>query len=414
MAESKTPSNSLGSDSIAKLLDVSDLTYLADSDANVISERSQKKMYAQKQAYSQRETIVISLNTGNDYVSMRDSSIRFKLGLLDTNSVASTQTTFGGGSCLNLFENIRIIARSGEVLSEISKLNLYNYFVLKLTHQYEWRAEQQGKQLLGFGTTLVSGQEFVVPLRDLCEFFRDDVLLPANVARGLRIELTLASAQSAFQDENATPANRVASYNVVGAELLLDSYRLSGSAQNTLNKMASTSGLVLTYCDVNNSRTSKDSGQSTISTEVRQSVSMANSVFACIRPSADTEDVTDDSFATRAVGATDSYQYRIGSVYLPQERISGPVQWYSQMSYAWGKTRHGTQLGIRASEFGTNALAVGDIDRYWTSGSGMAINNSTTLNLNATVDGATQCDIDIFLKHTRSATAFLENVIVRD
>ncbi len=406
--------NDMRSAPIAELLDVSDLTYLADGDANVVSERSQRKMFAQKPSYVQRQTCVITLNTGNDFISMRDSSLRFTLGLKDSNDADATTATFGGGSCLNLFENIRIIARSGEVLTEINKLNLYNYFVQKITHEYEWRAEQQGAEMLKFGKTLVSGAEYIVPLRDLCEFFRDDVLLPANVARGLRIELTLASTVLAFTDANATPADRVSTYTVDGLELLLDSYRLSGSAQNTLNKMASSSGLVLTYCDVNNSPSSKADGQSTISTEVRQSVSMANSVFACVRLSDDDDNVTKDSFKTRAVGSTDSYQYRIGSVYLPQERIQGKVQWYSQMSYAWDKTKSGHQLGIRSSEFDDNSLAVADIDRYWTSGSGMAINNSTTLNLNATVASADICSVDIFLKHTRSCTAFLENVVIRD
>tara|TARA_R110000851_G_scaffold226096_1_gene378857 strand:+ start:3376 stop:4611 length:1236 start_codon:yes stop_codon:yes gene_type:complete len=400
--------------SIAGILTASDLTYLADTETNCVSERSQRKTSAQKAQYTERQTIVLLQNTGSDFISNKNSALQFKLGL--TGGTATT--SFGGGSVLNIFENIRVISRSGDVLSDVSKVNLYNYYMNKIGQSFEARSHQSGRVLLGYGTdydsgfidqNIVDGQEFIVPLRDLLPFFDDDVLLPSVVARGLRIEITLASTASVFVDSAGSP---VSAYTVDSPELLLDSYRLSSGAMNALNSMAAKDGLVLTFKDVDSSQTLKTASQTKVSIEVTQAVSMANSVITAIRPHSDNELITADSFATKATTATDSYQYRIGSVYLPQESIVGSKQYYNQMKYCFDRLNTGKELSIRHNEFGKNNLAVACLDRYWTSGSGLAINASTVLNFKTTVATGTESDVDIFLCHTRRVVCFLESLRV--
>jgi hypothetical protein len=400
--------------SIAGILSASDLTYLADTETNCVSERSQRKTYAQKSRYTERQTAVLLLNTGSDFISNKNSVIQFKIGL--TGGTATT--SFGGGRVLITFESIRVISRSGDVLSEVNKINLYNYYMNKVGQTFESRNHQSGRLLLGYGTdydagfsnqNIVDGQEFVIPLRDLLPFFDDDVLLPAVVARGLRIEITLASTAAAFVDSAGSP---VTGFTVDNLELLLDSYRLSSGAMNALNSMAAKDGLVLTFKDVNNSQTLKTASQTKVSIEVTQAVSMANSVVTAIRPHANIELVSADSFATKETTATDSYQYRIGSVYLPQEQIVGSKQYYNQMKYCFDRLSDGKELGIRHNEFAKNNLAVACLDRYWTAGSGLAINASTVLNFNTSVTAGTESDVDIFLCHTRRVVCFLENIRV--
>ena len=395
-----------GEAKIVDQLDASDLTYLADEETNVVVERSQKKQFSQKNAYTQRETMVFTLNTGQDYISARNSSLKLTLD----NLTAADTVTFGGGSILNLFENIRIISRDGSVLTEVSQLNLYNYFALKLNHTRAWRVGQQGTRLLGCNAAVpVAGNVFVIPLKDIIPFFDQDVLIPANVARGLRIEIVLAPLETAFKVVALT------SYTVSGPELLLDSYRLSGGAMSALNQMAAGSGLVMTYKDVNNSNSEKADTVGNINLEARQAVSMANSVFTCVRLKSTATDKTLDSFATRDVTSSDSFQYRIGSVYLPQERILGPIEYYAQTSYCWGKMANGHEIGIETgTEENDNVLACATLDRYWTSGSGMAINASTVLTFTSKVATAGICSVDLFLCHTRRLTAFLENITVQD
>ena len=408
----------VGESKISELLVRSDLTYLDEDQANLIIERSQKKQFSQQQSYSQEKIVIINLNTGNDFVSFTDSSLKFKLDLSKAEgAIAPVAATFGAGSILNLIENIKIVSRSGVVLTEISALNLWNYYNLKMSHTYEWRSQQAGKLLLGSGgeggsSAIVSGKEWVIPLNVLCPFFDMTTLAPAALSRGLRIELTLASVSSAFKDTAGVDA--VASYTVSDIELILDTYRLSSGAVDSLNQVAATSGMVMTFHDVDNSPFDKNAGPTSFSGEVRQTVSMANLACACVRLTTDTTSLAADSLKSIGVADDQTYQFRIGSVYLPQERVEGEKQYYNEMTYATSKQKYGRELGIRASEFGANNLAIADMNRYWTSNTGVAINSSTTLNLQMGGLPATQHSVDLFLKHTRSINIFLENIVVRE
>jgi hypothetical protein len=293
-----------------------------------------------------------------------------------------------------------------------------------MSHTYEWRSQQAGKLLLGSGgeggsDAVKSGQEWIIPLNVLCPFFDMTTLAPASLCRGLRCELTLSSVSSAFVDATVG-ADAVASYTVSDIELILDTYRLSSGAVDSLNQVAATSGMVMTFHDVDNSPFDKNAGPTSFSGEVRQTVSMANMACACVRLTTATTSLGADSLKsiplTLSNGTIDirTYQFRIGSVYLPQERVDGEKQYYNEMTYATSKQKYGRELGIRASEFSANNLAIADMNRYWTSNTGVAINSSTTLNLQMGGLPTAQHSVDLFLKHTRSINIFLENIVVRE
>jgi hypothetical protein len=413
MMESKMGDMGDKQTTVASLLSASDLTYLADEESNVITQRTQKNQPFQKTDYigGSGDAMVITWNTGNSFIGNSNSVLNFKLGLTGTGT-----STFGGGNVLNIFQSINVIGRTGEVISNVKNANLYNYYMNKINHSFEWRNHQQGKYLLGGGTlgddgtlteqTITNGQEFSVPLRDLIPLFDDDVLFPNVVARGLRIEITLASVNSAFT--NSTSG--LTGYTVNSPNMLLDTYTLSAGAQNALNTMAAKDGLVLTFKDVNRSNSKKNASQSVVSNEIRQAVSMANSVIVAIRPSGNAQLATADSFATETLTATDSYKFRIGGVFLPQQPLVGSIQWYNEMSYAFDRLKYGRDLGIRQSEFQKNALAVAVLDRYWTAGSGMAINASTVLNFEAVIDSGVESSVDTFLCHSQRAVCFLQSI----
>jgi hypothetical protein len=406
--------DSFGNASIDELLSVNDLSYLADNESNIVVERSQKITYAQKTSYTQNEVIVLQLNTGSDFVSWLDSSLRILVN--PTQEVGNATTiTWGQGSVLNLFKTIRLISRSGVVITEITKLNLWNYFNLKMSHSNEWRTNQQGKKLLGVGVPLNPNitNEYIIPLRDLCPFFSDDsTLSPSVINAGLRIEITLDGIAEIFQQTNGN-TDFATNYDVSGIELNLDSYRLSAGAMSALNSMAASSGLVLTFPDLNNSKFAKNAGSTNFSCEVRQAVSMANYVYASIRTTANVSLPAADSFATIAPNDASTYQYRIASIYLPQTAVRGSKQYYAQLSYVQGDMKSGRELGITDTDADQNALACATIARYSTKGSGMALNNSTSLNFNATLD-TVQSDVDIFLMHTKRVVAFLESVVISE
>lgn len=415
----------LSSKDLDEMLDVSNLTYLAEDDANLVVERTQKIQYADSPSYSpsSNSLVIVNWQTGEDYISAKDSSLRFTLtlnpgGAAPDTVVKFTQTgsTGGGGSILNIFKRIRVISRSGVVLADIDEANLLNYLKTKYHHTHEWRTQQQGAGLLGFGQDLTQTTTWDVPLSCLSGLFDLDELLPSMLCRGVRIEINLASVGEAFYQETQTVA--LADYEISQVQCNLDSYRLSSGAVNKLNEMSqSKAGLVLQYYDYENSRFDKPAGASNFSAEVRKVASMANSVFSVVRPQAAGTPLQADDFKSIPSAELAKYQFRIGSLYLPVQEVEGKTQFYQQVNYSLGKLNNGHELGVRFSEFDENLMAVASIDRYWLKNSGLAINNSTSLTWISELAGASVAAarrVDIFLKHTRSLSIYLQNVVKSD
>lgn len=417
----KIGDESVSAQTLEERLDVSNLTYLAKDDANVVVERSVKIQYADSPQYNETSEIVINWQTGNDYISTRDSYLRLEVSPSKAGADLDATTGFGKGFVTNLFRRIRVVSRSGDVISHIDKSNLLNYYKIKYEHTKAWRA-QQGSLIgngVSFGTAVASNkQEFIVPLSMLAPVFDTDMLLPNMLCKGLRIEISMENVATAFDDNTATPSG-ITTYSVTSVEAHLDSYRLSDGAQNLLNDEAKSRGLVLQYFDYENSSFTKTAAETQVSLEVRKTASMANSAFSVARPSANINLVTEDSFKSTEYKSGREYQYRIGSVYMPVQHVAGINQAYNYVGYCLGKLNRGIEMGVNLEEF-TGAGDDGDaidcvsIDRYWLDNSGLALNNSTSLNYNARGLPAVGLQIDIFLKHTRSLNIFLENLVRSD
>ena len=402
--------NSMGGSDINELLDISDLTYLATPESNVVMARRQKTQ-SLNEKYIAGEIISFIIETGQDYVSWQDSTLNFTLDLERVNAGAPDASTFGGGSALNLLNRITITTASGDKITTLSKANLWNYYHNKMTHSYEWRT-QQGGRILGYGLTaaLAATTKWVIPLSSICEFFAIDVLTPNVVANGLKIDIELETVATAFTDPSVDADDRVSKYTIVTPEIRLDHYTLSGGAMNALNSMSATSGLVLNYQGVRNSPFNKGDF-SKFTNKVSDGLAMVSSAWTVIRDVPGADEIKTDSFKTKNVLATDKYKYRLGSTNMPEEDIVGVEDWYNQMQYATSSLKHGKELGIRFDEFKDHAMAVASIDRYWTAGSGMAINQSTSLSITATVLQAPAV-VDTFVVHQTRSVSFLESTSV--
>jgi hypothetical protein len=401
--------DSMGGSDINDLLDISDLTYLATPESNVVMSRRQKTQ-SLNEKYVAGEIISFIIETGQDYVSWQDSTLNFTLELERVAAGDPTVANFGGGSALNLLNRITITTASGDKITTLSKANLWNYYNDKIKHSYEWQTQQGGK-ILGYESgNLAVSTKWVIPLSSICEFFAIDVLTPNVVANGLKIDIELEAVSTAFVDASAAADDRVSKYTVVTPEIRLDHYTLSGGAMNALNSMSATSGLVLNYQGVRNSPFNKGEF-SKFTNKVSDGLAMVSSAWTVIRDVPGVDEIKTDSFKTRNVLATDKYKYRLGSTNLPEEDIVGPEDWYNQVLYATGSLKHGKELGVRFDEFKDHAMAVASIDRYWTAGSGMAINQSTSLSITATVLQASAV-VDTFVVHQTRSVSFLESTSV--
>ena len=446
MSESKTMSNN----DIQQAIDINDLSYIADNSSNLIVQRNQKKMYADSSSNStaNNRNIIINMQTGSDYISFKDSYLRLNLTVkkADGADIAIGGTAWGPkGSVLNIFDNIKVITRGGTELSHESRANLLNYYRVLYETSETWKETQQARGLLGWRQPIVAGKnEYMIPLSLLNSFFNQDQLTPNNVCRGLRLEMTLSNKikDLVFYDTaTALPADpdKPAQIVVSDCELLLDSYRIDPRAQTILNEMsASETGLVLQYHDYERVGHDKPVGAQSSSFEMRKTVSMANACFAVLRDAGERKDVDGyrefelDSFASVTPTAEHKYHWRLGSTYFPVNKIEGITQWFAQNVYCSDKLRSGGEFGMaydnryvtvptaeyRGDPVATvggqsSATACVNIDRHFLDLSGLAINNSTTLNLLIDTPQAQPLQIDMFLKHTVRAVAFLENTEVK-
>jgi hypothetical protein len=445
MSESKTMSNS----DIQQAIDINDLSYIADNSSNLIVQRNQKKMYADSSSNStaNNRNIIINMQTGNDYISFKDSYLRLNITVKNgTGTEIKVDDTAWGpkGSVLNIFDNIKVITRGGTELSHDSRANLLNYYRVLYETSETWKETQQARGLIGWRQPIAVGKnEYMIPLSLLNSFFNQDQLTPNNVCRGLRLEMTLSDQieKMLFLKEGVTvaaAADRIPAEIVVSdCELLLDSYRIDPRAQTILNEMsASETGLVLQYHDYERVGHDKPLGAASSSFEMRKTVSMANACFAVLRETVrDTEDgereLELDSFAGAKPTADHKYHWRLGSTYFPVNKIEGLTQWFAQNVYCSDKLRSGEEFGMNYDNryvvpdgadyvggvvppnVGQSAsTACVNIDRHFLDLSGLAINNSTTLNL--LIDTPVNAlQIDMFLKHTVRAVCFLENTEVK-
>lgn len=412
----------------------SDLTYLAKNSSSLVIERTTKRMYADNPSYgSDNKNLVVNFQTGVDYIDGRNSFMKINLKIDATAGVVN----FGHGTVLNLIDSVKVISRSGTVLGRMERANLLQYYETKYNHSYSWFGSKQADNAVGVG--IAGGMlgyddlstanlddlviEYNLPLALIHPFFDQHNLLPSMVCKGLRLEITLADAAQALVSPSGT-----ATYELTNVWCSLDSYRLTDDAMRKLNDMSrEPEGLVLQYYDWENSSFSRPVGVSSLSAEVRKTVSMANSAFAVTRLQANTTNAATDSFLAQPLENADTYQWRVGSMYMPQTALSGPKSWYSNANYCKGTLKTHSQPYVRYSHptatvpsftsltaaGGCYAVACVDLDRYWLDLSGLAINNSVTLNLNVGYGNvAAAGKVDLFLKHTRRVAVYSDNLVV--
>ncbi len=412
--ETKTGDDTLKSQDLETSLDISNLLYLEKKESNVIVERTQKIQYADSPSYdSDSGVIVVNWQTGSDYISSKDSYLRVLINFFDAagvRAVAGDTWNFGDyGSVLNCFKTVRVVSRAGDVIAQTDAANLLNYYKVQYEHSAAWKA-QQGLALIGVSQPLKDGDlvdtEFLIPLQLISSFFESNELLPNMLCRGMRLEITLQSAPVALVN---LATELITSYTLSGVQLHLDSYSLTSGAVNWLNDRSASEGLVMTYHDYENSHFDKAAGQASYAFESRKTASMANSVMTTIRAVRGTE-IKEDSFASVPLAATSNFQYRVASLFLPIQPVSGKLQAYQQQNYALDRLHTGKELGVSLAQFDKLAVNSAILDRYWLEGSGLAINNSTTLTISGNHVDAAADDVDIFLKHTRSLVIFLQNI----
>jgi hypothetical protein len=425
---------------IIRLLPVNDLLYTRTSPASLIVERTQKKSFAEGGSgakYAPNGHLIVNLQTGVEFIDPLQSFLVFDIQMTGNPGVLT-------GSILNVIRDVQVTARSGIELDRLENCNLLNYHMLQMkeltyqvanlngliskTQPVNTKAGVKGSMrsdVAGAGLPTASAVRFMIPLRYLDPIFDSDILMPPHIARGLRVDCTLEAVQIAFV--GASDATAPTSYEISRPYILCDSYKMAPDTLAFINENYASKDTGLVY-EYNSFHTTNTGGitDTSANVEVRRAVSMAlDAVVISRKKYAVGDEPKRDSFASYPYEPNDRYQWRIGSHYLPNVPVEGPVEAYAQYLYWCGKLRDEKNSGVRYNDFvglldeSADKLSLGHglmcatfqrnniLDQ-----SGIILNNTQTLAVNATYTTGLARNTTVFLRHLRRAVAFLENIVL--
>ena len=441
------------------LLSINQLLYTITAPTNPVIERTQKKSFAEGgsgTSYTGNDHLIVNLQTGTEFIDPLQSFLVFDLGIESKENASGPEGWEFGfqGSAVNLIRDSQVSTRSGKEMDRLEQCNLLNYhktkgssrdFVdynlsaLMLAHSATTKPE--GIDLLAKSRKLIriadgdsssSAVRIMIPLKYVSPIFDSPKLMPPHLARGLRVDCTMEDVRTALTTWTALDAGQQdgIDYVITKPYILTDSYRMADSVLNYLNDeyAGKKDGLVYEYFSYHTTKTTINS--SDLNVEIRRSVSLAMDAFAVTRSQLHKTTLLADSFASLPMSSEDYSQWRIGSHYLPNDKIRGVIEHYAQMLY-WKKMLRDDKItGTDAHNFTGYeppaptiptpiAMNYGD-GKFCTTLeqsnildlSGIAINNSMTLALDAYLDAAGSRDVSVFLRHVRRAVCFLESIIL--
>lgn len=398
-----------------------------------------------------------------------------------TNSTTSDAISFmamttmadnNAGSAMNLIKQVTITSRSGDEISRIDKANLLEYvraeFMRDSSHHETTRtAMGQNWQFSSDATAVPTAAtankvnadrtlRVSIPCYCLSGLFNYDRLMPSQLMSGLQIRIEWERPEIALVGTGATIAEGadpfptvvtpVSEYHISDIYFNLMSVQLTDSVQRMLNEHSATNGLEIVFADWAN--TSYPILGTHIHAEVRQAVSRALRAFARIRVEVAADKRMFSSSFEAERWRVSRYQWQLGSLYFPQQPIAIPSKTCTaaqgpeiygvgapSVRYYEGMTSeaylHSLDCFGAASSSASGRTFVSNPRFEISSGimaaclerssvfnlSGIPINNSRVLSLNAEYDYTTRAanstpHLDIFLQYVRLCRVWLTNTEV--
>lgn len=440
----------LTSNDVVRLLSVNQLLYTRTAPTNPVTERTQKKSYAENGAaasLTQNEHLIVNLQTGTEFIDPLQSFLVFDINVKPDAAVSGAETNlYMPGSACNLIRDTQISTRSGKEMDRCEQINLKNYHdIFHESKEYSQQnlqglmlaevrnnpsaaelQERGGRTVFTYPVlaTAAVTKRVMIPLKYISPIFDSQKLMPAHLARGLRVDCTLETLLTAFVSAQGAVPDQTYSYTISSPYILTDSYRLADSVLEYLNAnfASKKTGLVYEYFSYHNTKT--QTSDTALNVEVRSSVSMAVDAFMVSRSSVSPSLVV-DSLASLPIVSSDRSQWRIGSHYLPNQPIQGEAEHFAQTLYWQNKLRSEREDGMDWQGFvgvlsgiAPSANVGSGIGKFPVvlsrnnilDLSGIAINNSMTLAVEATLGSGGNRSVSVFLRHLRRAILFLESV----
>ena len=413
---------------------VNNLVYQQPKALSLAVNRTYKKQYFQRNTYNgdKGQNMICDWNTGTSYVNCANSYVTFKLKLLDDGSAIDASANFGSGSAMNIINEMRIRSRSGTELDRLQNANLwskYDSLYTKPAGNLNTVASVQGfgetrsgladdAQVSSTGFT-----KFTIPLYALSPFFRPmkKQLLPPQLASGLHFEIVLEDFRTAFFRKGTAPPTDsvITGYTIDKVEFNLDLVDMTDDVQRTINTESAGDGLEYAYERIYTAISQQSASNLFISQQVRKAVSQACFATSIIVNQADKLDISKDSLISIPFSQIESYQYRLGSLYFPNQKVEDAedgVEAYTISQEVYDKFKHPYMEGsVTLKEFQTSLGIVSASFEKDTAlnMSGLPVNNSRTLELNLDFTSLPSAvEVVSFLQYCSVARAYVDNIAV--
>ncbi len=412
----KKDNNSRG-DLLNDLLENENLTYNLPSAATVVVEKNQKIFFCDKTEYkSGDDRIVITLNSGSDFIDGMNSYLSFNLKVTG----ATTSVGFGDGSAANIFREILIVSRDGAEIERVRDLNSLVATRCRWTKAKGYldsTGTASGYNSNSTATTNAlkgDGEDYTIPMRELSALFDTDKLLPSFLMAGCRIELALEKPEKAF----FVTGNPVTDYTVKRPIMRLETLKLSDSVFNQLTQNAANGGLVIPINTWDLTPATTPDG--TVNVEVRRNVSQVLGVLVKTRiPGVDaTAESKQDSMQSEATHDVEYYRFRLGSQFIPNTNVVSKVEHFTLANIAFNKfKRTDAENSVSLTDFRTagRGIIASDLERSAIDLSGVSISNSKVLAYEAKYGTAAPSrTVNVWIQFTRALTVYLTNTLVED
>jgi hypothetical protein len=409
------------------LIRVNGLSYRMPSNMSVVVSRNMKRSFANLDSYQSGGKIIITWNSGSEYVNGMNSYLTFDA------SVDTGVATLGSGSAINFIDSVTVTSLQGTEVDRTEGVASYARDNDRYTYSQDYL--NNIGSVMGYASTEkgVSGapvpvvvpaltaagtpadpksRRFCIPLSKLCGLCNTSVLLPSMLSGGLRFEIKLADFSTAL--ENA--AGTTTGYTLTNVNMMLDSYQLADSIQKRLMAEASATGLEFFYETWDRTKHNITlSNKANIT--VRKAVSRALSAFAKTRTIVGSVDeLKRDSQASEPNKVSGMF-WRLGSLNFPNQRLTSLEEQYFYAQYAMGKLQHPHKNNsVSLDDFkDTEGIVAVSLERSSVlSLSGLPVNNSRTLQVELDYSSSENRDIDIYMRYLQLARVFPNNILVKE
>jgi hypothetical protein len=400
--------------------------------------RTHKREFSERQSYSGGQTLVFTWNTGTDYVDPQLACLSFTFSF-----AGATTANFGTGlGACSLFEEIRIYSKNGIEVDRIQSAN----FLAKILGDWRYSREAATNlQMAGINYTNTvaaaagisyladTDYQIVIPLKLLSGFFRptvEDMLIPAGLASGLRIEMTLSSDYARiFLEAGGT----VTGFTVSNPAMLMSLSSMNDPTQVALVNESAQSGLEYTFPSYFATKL-RPGAVSLVNQQVMKAVSQCTRVFATAYLIADVDTKTSDGFASIATPdlthGFGSFQFRVGSSYYPQQTVTNLIEALYIAQNAFGAMRNAEYApnsinALRYSATNTGTAASAEAGAFLIAHSletndklnlsGVPINNSSVLQVALSFSDAVPVarEILIFMEYITVARTNLNKTSIK-